>query len=116
MALKLAFIGFGNVARAFARMLEQKQSELASNYGLRWDTTAIATAHHGCVTSIAGIDLIQAAACVERGGDLAELPHSLSLSDPIELIETCDAGLLFETSPLNVENGEPAVDYIRRAL
>src|SRR5438552_3127233 len=43
MELNLAFIGFGSVARAFARMLEERQSSLANEYGLRWKTTAIAT-------------------------------------------------------------------------
>src|SRR5438876_9225668 len=78
MNLQLAFIGFGNVARAFARMLAQHELELEFTYGLRWQTTAIATASHGCITSEAGIDLIQAAACVERGGDLAELAESIA--------------------------------------
>lgn len=116
MDLRLAFIGFGNVARAFARMLEERQSQLASEYGLRWKTTAIATANHGCITSTAGINLLEATACVERGGNLAELPQSIIAPDPIAVIENCSADILFETTPLNTDDGEPAVDYIRRAL
>jgi homoserine dehydrogenase len=116
MNLKLAFIGFGNVARAFARMLEERELELEFRYGLRWQTTAIATANHGCITSNAGIDLIQAAACVERGADLAELPESIAAADPLAVIESCDADILFETTPLNAVDGEPATTHIRSAL
>ncbi|MEK6324675.1 MAG: homoserine dehydrogenase [Acidobacteriota bacterium] len=116
MELNLAFIGFGNVARAFARILTDRQSQIAVDYGLRWKTTAIATANHGCITSTAGIDLVQATACVERGGNLAELPDSISVPHPLAVIENCNADILFETTPLNVDDGEPAVDYIRRAL
>jgi len=116
MNLQLAFIGFGNVARTFARMLAERELELEFGYGLRWQTTAIATANHGCITSNAGIDLIQAAACVERGGDLAELPESTAASDPLAVIESCNADILFETTPLSAVDGEPATTHIRSAL
>jgi homoserine dehydrogenase len=66
MELNIAFVGFGSVARAFARMLQERQSSLANEYGLRWKTTAIATANHGCITSTTGIDLVDAVECVER--------------------------------------------------
>ena len=116
MELRLAFIGFGNVAKAFARMLNERQTQLSSEYELRWETTAIATANHGCVTSTAGIDLIEAIECLDRGGSLADLPHAIAVPDPISLIETCSADILFETTALNANDGEPAFDYIRRAL
>ena len=116
MNLQFAFIGFGNVARAFARMLAERELELEFRYGLRWQTTAIATANHGCITSNAGIDLIQAAACVERGGDLAELPESVAAADPLAVIENCNADIVFETTPLSAIDGEPATTHIRRAL
>jgi homoserine dehydrogenase len=116
MELSLAFIGFGNVARAFARMLEERQSILSNQFGLSWKTTAIATASHGCITSSAGIDLIEALTCVERGGNLSDLSDSLSLSDPMAVLETCHADLVFETTPLNPDDGEPAIAYIRQAL
>jgi homoserine dehydrogenase len=116
MELKLAFIGFGSAARAFARMLHERQSSLANEYGLRWKATAIATGNHGCITSSAGIDLVEAVECVEQGRSLEELPQSIIAPDPISVIENCTADILFETTPLNAEDGEPAVDYIRRAF
>lgn len=116
MRLRLAFIGFGNVARAFARILTLRESQLAEQYDLRFSTTAIATARHGCITSRDGIDLLKAVACVESGGNLAELGESLSITESATLIETCNADLLFETTPLNPNSGEPAITHIRSAL
>lgn len=116
MELNLAFIGFGNVARAFARILNDRQAQLAVDYGLRWNTTAIATANHGCVTSAGGIDLLAAVELVQRGGSLSVLPGSISVPDPLAVIESCNADILFETTPLNVDDGEPAVGHIRTAL
>jgi homoserine dehydrogenase len=116
METNLAFIGFGNVARSFARMLQERQDELASEYGLRWKTTAIATASHGCITSAGGIDLLAAAARVERGGNLEELPDSLKVADSLAAIEGCNAEILFETTVLSAIDGEPATTHIRSAV
>jgi homoserine dehydrogenase len=116
MELRLAFIGFGNVARAFARILVEHRSEHEIKYGVRWKPTAIATARHGCITSTTGIDLLEAAACVERGTNLAELPESLHAADALSVIESCNADILFETSPLNAIDGEPATTHIKTAL
>jgi homoserine dehydrogenase len=116
MELQLAFIGFGNVARAFARLLVDNRSEHEIKYGVRWKATAIATARHGCITSTAGIDLLKASVCVERGDNLTELPESLYAADAISVIKSCNADILFETSPLNAIDGEPATTHIKTAL
>ena len=116
MERKLAFIGFGNVARAFARLLDKRQAALELDYGLRWKTTAIATGNHGCISSSAGINLLEAVGCVERAGNLVELPGSMGMPDQLALIGSCDADILFETTPLHACDGEPATTYIRNAL
>jgi homoserine dehydrogenase len=116
MELRLAFIGFGNVARAFARMLTHRESQLAEDYDLRFKTTAIATARHGCITSSGGIDLLDAVFRVEAGRSLADVNHSLSVTDSATLIQGCNADILFETTPLKPVTAEPATTHIRSAL
>jgi len=117
MHLRLAFIGFGNVARAFARILRVRESQLARDYDLQFSTTAIATARHGCITASDGIDLLKAVACVESNRMLGELDDdSLSVTDSATLIGSCNADILFETTPLNPVSGEPAITHIRSAL
>lgn len=115
MDLKLAFIGFGNVARAFAQILIQRKSLLDQDYDLRCMTTAIATGNHGCIVS-SYIDLLAAVECVEDDRPLTELPGSVSVPDSSALIEACKADILFETTPLNPDSGEPATSHIRSAL
>jgi len=116
MELTAAFIGYGNVARAFARMLNDKLEELGLQYSLSLKTKGIATANHGCIISPGGVDLIEAAQCVESGGQLSALPGSVAASDPCDVITRCPVDILFETTPLNAFDGEPAIDYIRSAL
>jgi homoserine dehydrogenase len=116
MDMRFAFVGFGNVARTFARMLYKHREQLAGDHGITWRATAIATANHGSVISGEGIDLIEAAQSIERGGALSALSGSSTVKDAFEVVERCEADLLFETTPLNAENGEPAAAIIRRAL
>jgi homoserine dehydrogenase len=114
--MKIAFVGFGNVARAFARIIEERRTELARRFDLTLSTVAIATANHGSVRSPDSIDLINAVACVEQGGNLTQLPQTTPIADTQSLLEDCDADLVFETTPLNIEGGQPAVTHIRTAL
>src|SRR6185436_17051815 len=115
MEVKLAFVGFGNVARAFARMLETRRGLLDSQHSLQFRTTAIATSRHGSIIA-PEIDLLEAAGMVEEGQSLAGIRGALECRDSLSLVERCDADVIFETSPLNPTDGEPAISYIRSAL
>jgi homoserine dehydrogenase len=116
MELKLGFIGFGNVARAFSRVLAERRSFLSREYGLELKTTAIATSNHGCVLSATGFDLVKAAELSEQGLSLTNLTDSLPVPDPLAVIERCDVDVLFETTTLNVVDAQPAINHIKAAL
>lgn len=116
MELKLAFIGFGNVAREFARMLKGRALLLNKTYDLRWRTTAIATHRHGTIITDTDINLMEAIERVENHKQLSGIAHALALPDSEELIRRCDADIIFETTPLSALDGEPASTYIRQAI
>jgi homoserine dehydrogenase len=115
MERRLAFIGFGNVARAFARILSERRARLAEEFDLTLRTTAIATARHGSILST-DIDLNEAIACVERGQSLTALTEVVAAPDAFSVIANCAADVLLETSPLDPLAGRPAVSYVRSAL
>lgn len=116
MELKIGFVGFGAVARAFARLLAARRSELFAQHGIRWRAVALATANHGCILSTSEIDLEEAARCIEDGHSVAGLWRTYDAVDSMSVIDSCDADLVFETTPLNAINGEPATTHIRRLL
>jgi homoserine dehydrogenase len=116
MELKLAFIGFGNVARSFARILCDRRSQLAERYDLTFRTTAISTGNHGAVLARSGIDLDEAVAIVERNESLNDLRGATVCGDSFNVIQGCGADLLFETTPLDPIRGEPATSHVRNAL
>src|ERR1044072_9743529 len=116
MDLKLAFIGFGNVARECARLLESRQELLQKQYGLTWRTQGIATLSHGSVISSSGLDLNAALQCAESGNRLVNVKSTTEVSDAVQLIQACDADIIFETTPLSPMDGEPAATYLKGAL
>jgi homoserine dehydrogenase len=115
MYYRLALLGFGNVGRAFARLLRRKETELGSNYGIHFIVTGIATGRHGITIDPDGIDLDEAIQLAESGQSLAAI-SKLPITDSLDFVNSVPADVLFENSPVNHENGEPAVSYLRIAL
>lgn len=113
---KLILIGFGNVARAFVRLLETKQAVLQADFGFSTRIVAIATGHHGMALDPAGLDCEQAIRLINQGDSLIAL-SALPVSDSIiELIRLSKADILFENSPVNHKTGQPAIDHLRAGL
>jgi homoserine dehydrogenase len=112
---KLAFLGFGNVGRALAGLLQRKQDELGERYAITFSTTGIATGRHGAAIDPAGLDLLKAVETVETGGSLDSY-SSIPISSSLGFIQECGADVLFENTPVNHVTGQPAVDHVRTAL
>ena len=113
---KLALLGFGNVGQALARLLLQKEAELIDIYHLTFSVTGIATARHGIAINPDGIDLPQALRRMEHGASLNDLSTREKPADAHEFIRECGADVLFENSPVNYANGQPALDHLKTAL
>ncbi len=112
----LALLGFGNVGRALARLLLQKQDRLLSSYNLTFTVTGIATGRHGTAIDLDGLDLDRALKVVAAGGSLDVFSGQTPLAGVDDFIRRCGADVLFENTPVNYENGQPAVDHIKTAL
>ena len=91
---KLAFIGFGNVARALARLLIRKQDLLKSQYGITFSTTGIATGSHGFAVNPDGLNLEKALELVESGESLFPL-SSFPVENSIDVIKNSSADMMF---------------------
>lgn len=115
MYYNLALIGFGNVARALARLLLRKQELLQSQYGVTFAFTGISTGRHGFAVNPDGLDIDEALRLVESGNSLSPL-SSYEVSDSLSVIKHSNAQVMFENSPVNTQTGQPALDHIRMAL
>lgn len=111
----LAFIGFGNVARALVRLLERKRDLLKSQYGITYSVTGIATGRHGFAVNPDGLDVNKALELVESKQSIFPL-SSFDVQDSLAVIQHSQAHVMFENSPVNHHTGQPAIDHIRTAL
>jgi homoserine dehydrogenase len=129
--LDLMLVGFGNVGRRFARLLEEKSVRLRGDYDLSWRVVGIATKRHGAAYDARGLDVVKALRLAEAGASLGALigresgrtisPEATGL----ELIKhaTAEAStrrmqhlVLVETTVLDIERGQPATDHVMAAL
>jgi homoserine dehydrogenase len=94
--LKLALIGYGNVGRVLAKMLEAKREEFP------FTITGIHTLRHGTAVDPAGVKDAEAFG-----------PRAASVE---EFLEAARADIAVELTTLNPVNGEPAVSHIRAAI
>lgn len=114
MHYKLALIGFGNVARALARLLVRKQ-ELLKEKGITFSFTGISTGKHGFAVNLDGLDIQKALELVESGKSIDAL-SKLPITNSLSVIQHSAADVMFENSPVNTQTGQPALDHIRTGL
>lgn len=124
MTADLVLIGFGNVARRFVRLLEERRRALERDHHLACRVVGIATKRHGTVLAAAGVDTAAAARAIEHGGTLADVPGAVDESaflGPDQAIamlarSRADIQVILETTTLDIVAGQPAIDHVRLGL
>jgi len=114
--INLAFLGFGNVGQALARLLLDKRVSLHRDHQIDFRTVGIYTRSHGAALAQGGLDLEQALARMQAGKSLDALSSAQPPADSLDFIERCGGDVLFENSPVSYSDGEPALTHLRRAL
>jgi len=104
---RLAFIGFGNVGRALVRLLVSKTSELRDNYDIEWEITGVATRRMGWRADRNAIDVPK----LLSGSD-----ETTAHSNIDEWLAHATPDVVFETTSLNRETGQPAIEYLKKSL
>src|SRR5690349_17185974 len=119
MRADLALVGFGNVGRRLARLIEERRDWLSLDYDLDCRVVGIATRHHGSVFREGGVDAVDLAVRMEAGHPIADAASAAGDSfDVIRRLAESDAPLkvLVETTTLDIAAGQPATDHVRAAL
>lgn len=104
---RLGFLGFGNVGRALARLLVSKSAELHENYEIEWEITGVATRRMGWRASDNAIDVSKLLA----GND--DTSSEIGIN---EWLARAKPDVVFETTSLNPETGQPGIDYLKACL
>ena len=104
---RLCFLGFGNVGRALARLLVSKSNELRESYGIEWEIAGVATRRMGWRASEDAMDVAKLLA----GNDETASAHGID-----EWLAIARPDVVFETTSLNPETGQPAIAHIKKSL
>ncbi|HKR61673.1 MAG TPA: hypothetical protein VJS64_18445 [Pyrinomonadaceae bacterium] len=103
----LGFIGFGNVGRALARLFVAKSNELRETYGIEWRITGVASRSMGWQISSEGLTTFDLSTLQQNGSRAEGLADWLKKAKP---------HVVFETTSLNHETGQPAIEYLTAVL
>lgn len=103
----LGFIGFGNVGRALARLLVAKTAELRELYGIEWRLCGIASRSLGWLVTSND----------QSTSEISKLLETASRADGLrDWLGKTQPDVVFETTSLNHETGQPAMEYLAAAL
>lgn len=115
MELSIGLIGFGNVGKALARLLELKKDSLRTQYDLNISIMGIITRSRGCAIDEHGLNISRTLEAAEQGS-IDPLHLGAPVPDVPAFIRRMPADLIVEASVLNPTTGQPATDYARLAL
>jgi homoserine dehydrogenase len=116
MQLNVALLGFGNVGRALAELILAKQDVLRYDYGIHLRVVGISTRRHGHAIDKTGISLRTALDAVRHGSQLDGLHQGPPVRDTFRFLADCPADLVFECTPTNPYDGQPALAYVYSLL
>jgi homoserine dehydrogenase len=114
MSIPLILTGYGNVGKAFVRLLAEKHDDCRSRYGLDFDLIAVFRRSGGWVAKTAG----EFAALDDDPTILLEARPGWTdgLTFGGFLARAPKAGVLVECTPSNWRTGEPQLAYFHSAL
>jgi homoserine dehydrogenase len=106
----LCFLGFGNVGRALARLLVAKSTELRDLYGIEIRVTGVASRRMGWLSNADGFDV------AELVSNPPLTAHASSANNISDWLSKAQPDAVFETTSLEPDTGQPAIDYLRAIL
>lgn len=104
--LKVAFLGFGNLPKAFLSIV--KERPLPEPLLI----TGVATLRHGCVVSSGGIAPDALLGSLRQNASLPGQP----VATPKDVVERSEAEVILLCTPLNPKNAEPGLSLCKAAL
>jgi homoserine dehydrogenase len=112
----LCFLGFGNVGRALARLLMSKSSELREHYGIEFRVTGVATRRMGWLSKSVGASAADSFDVSELLSNPVVAENAATSIGVTDWLRASQPDVVFETTSLNPDSGQPAIDYLRAVL
>jgi homoserine dehydrogenase len=113
--MRLIVNGFGVVGQSFAKLLLSRSADLYGSHGVNPRIVACVD-KGGCAVSETGLDLQRLLNTKKMSGTVGAYNRGNQMLDPLRLIEKLDAEVLLESTPTNLDNGEPGISNIIAAM
>ena len=113
--VRLAIVGLGNVGRRFLRHLIERDDTLREKYGVSFSVHCVVDSS-GVAVSDDGFDLarlLEHKVCGLKLCELDEFCEGLTLAGALDRVR---CGILLESSPLNLDTGDPGLSNCRTGL
>jgi homoserine dehydrogenase len=113
----LLLLGFGNVGRAFARLVTEKREELAARYGVCFGFAGIVDVGGTLVDPAGNLPVPKILGHVEGGQAPEDFPgFGRPGLGALEAIRSIPADFLVEATPTSLRDGEPARTHVLEGL
>ena len=116
MKFRLALVGFGRVAQSLAKTLVEKRAHLKHQFDFDYKVVAVADTIKGSVMDQRGLRLERLLSLVQEKGSIKDYKEGTKGLSAIETIARADANVLVEATWTNLQDGEPGLSHIRKAL
>lgn len=117
MTYKIGLIGCGTVGQGFLEILNDKKKYLKENYNFEGKVVAICDKLKGSVVAPEGIDLTELLDILNKGQRIENYKGNTNNTFEAEyLIDNVETDIIVEVTYTNIQTGEPATTYIKKAL
>jgi homoserine dehydrogenase len=115
--LRIIVCGFGNVGRAFVRLVAGKHKDLQERYGIAPCIQAVVDIGGAALGGDAGLPLDQLQMLMDAGRPIETMAKwGCPGKTGVGILETTAADVLVEATPTNLVDGEPARSHMNAAL
>lgn len=120
MEYKIGLIGCGTVGQGFLEILVKKREYLKEELDFEVKVVAINDKLKGSLLIPEGIEVEKILQLLEQGKKIDEYLEGKSneaqQTDPLEMLEKCDADIIAELTYTDIKTAEPATSYIKKAF
>ena len=114
---RLILCGFGNVGKAFTRLISERKAHVKQHYGLTLELTAVVDIGGAAVAEKGALPARELLSHVEKGGTVETFAgYGRPGLSGTEVLMNNEADVLVEATPTNLVDGEPGRGHIVAAL
>lgn len=113
--LKIILMGFGSVGKGVAESISIKKKDIKNKHEIDLKLVAVADSSSSAISEY-GLDEKLLIETKEKEGKLANYPEFGSNINGESVLDQVEYDLLVETTPTNIENGEPAKSLTIKAF